>query len=717
MDRKERLLSYFNSRDYIPLKLRELKIVLDVPEEDTDEFENLVFQLHREGRIVISKRGRIVPVLKSQNVASGKLMCNPSGRFGFVVREDEEDIYVSSADMGTALNGDCVVVKITGKRNGKPEGSVMNVTERASAPVVGVVITKAGKLLRVRADDRRFFKEIYVSQSESMSALPGERVAVEGIRVNPDGRVFGRISALLGRSDSLASLIESIIIEHKIKKEFSIEGLEQSEKVSEEIMWDKTTREDLRELTVFTIDGELARDFDDGVSIEMTDEGLYRLGVHIADVSEYVTENSPLDRDAFERGTSVYLPDRVIPMLPEKLSNGVCSLNPGVDRLTLSVFMDIDKNGNVVKNKIIKSVIKSKERLTYTDVNKMLTVGDAELEKKYSHILSHLKTMETLAAILRKKRFDRGAIDFDFPESEIITDSSGYPVEVRTVERGVSNRMIEEFMLVANETVAEFAYWAEIPCIFRSHEAPSEEKLTAFRQFLSPFGLFIKGKIDENNPVKPKAFEQIIEKVRGTAIERIVSKTMLRSLMKADYKAENTGHFGLAAKYYCHFTSPIRRYPDLVVHRSIKKMLQGDAMQDTGFMRTAAKQSSEREVEAELCERDCDELLKAAYMNSFIGMDFEGVVSGITGFGMFVELSANGIEGLVRVENMAADYFIYSETEQSLTGERTGVRYSIGDEVSVCVAKSDIVSRRIDFVLSEDFDINMKQERRSRKKS
>ncbi len=703
MDRKERLLSYFNSTEYIPLKLRELKVVLDVPEADSEEFENIIFSLQRDGKIIISKRGNIVPVQKSQNIACGKLVCNPSGRFGFVLRDGDEDVYVSASDMGSALNNDTVLVKITGTRSGKPEGSVISVTERSKAPVVGIVITKKGKLLRVRADDKRFFKEIYVSEGESMDAIVGERVAVEGIRVNPDGRIFGRISARLGGRDSLLSLVEAAVIEHKIEKSFLPEVIKEAEAVSEDIKWEAGSREDLRELTVFTIDGELARDFDDAVSISILPDGNYRLGVHIADVSEYVKENTALDASAFRRGTSVYLPHCVIPMLPEKLSNGVCSLNPGVDRLALSVFMDIDEKGAVLNHRITKSVINSKERLTYTDVNKLLENGDELLEKKYAHILTDLKGMEKLAEILRKKRFDRGAIDFDFPETEIVTDDDGLPVDVRYVHRGVSNRMIEEFMLVANETVAEFAYWSEIPCIFRSHEAPTGEKLTAFRQFLSPFGLYIKGKADDNNPVKPKAFEQIIQQVRGTPIERIVSKTMLHSLMKADYKPINTGHFGLAANYYCHFTSPIRRYPDLVVHRSLKAMLDGNSLPDFGFVSAAAKRSSDTEVEAELCERDCDDILKAAYMNNFIGMDFEGIVSGVKNFGMFVELKANGIEGLVRVENMNSDYFIYDETNQSLTGERGGKVYTVGDEVSVFVVKSDAVSRKIDFVLSEDF--------------
>ena len=699
MDRKERLLSYFNSPGYVPLKLRELKVVLDVPEEDSEEFAKIINALESEGKITISKRGRIVPEIQNKNLCAGILSCNISGKFGFLIREDEEDVYINLRDMGGAIHGDRVRVKITGSYNGKPEGSVVKVLERNKSTIVGVVVTKRGKLLRVRPDDKRYFFDIGVFEADSMAAKTGDRVAIENLRTSADGKLWGKVSAILGGADDLSSLIESILIENKIKTEFDSETLNQAEGINSDVSYTGDDREDLRGETIFTIDGELARDFDDAVSIKKTDNG-YLLGVHIADVSEYVTENSPLDTEAFERGTSVYLPDRVIPMLPEKLSNGVCSLNPGVDRLTLSVFMDIDFNGNVAVNRLVKSIIRSKERLTYTDINKLLSEGDKELEERYNHILEDLKDMETLAAILRKKRFDRGAVDFDFPESEIVTDEDGVPVEVRPVDRGVSNRMIEEFMLAANETVAEFAFWAEIPFIYRCHEAPTEEKISAFMAFLKPFGLSIKGKIDENNPVKPKAFEQIIDKVRGSAIERIISKTMLRSLMKADYRPENLGHFGLAAKYYCHFTSPIRRYPDLVVHRSLKRLIEG-ANTPYGGTASAAKHSSEREIAAELTERSCDDLMKTAYISNFIGMDFEGTVSGVTGFGMFVELDF-GVEGLVRLENMTEDYFVCSEETQTLTGERTGKKYAVGDRVSVLVAKSDIVSRKIDFVLSQD---------------
>jgi len=701
MERKEKLLSYFNSKHYIPLKPDELAVVLDVPETDRDELAEILRELEREGKIAVTKKGRYVPCNEKSQRFSGVLKCNKSGKFGFVVQEEGPDIYISARDMGTALNGDTVLVKKTGEHNGKTEGSVIKVLERSGQDVIGVVYTKHKKVLKVKSDDESFYPVISIRPDSTLGAQVGQRVVVTSLNVTPDRHVTGRIKSILGSSDDISSYIESIIVQNGIKTEFDSETVKQSVGISDEINWDKDSRLDLRYKIIFTIDGELARDFDDAVGIECLDNGNYMLGVHIADVSEYVKYGTALDKEACERGTSVYLPDRVIPMLPEKLSNGVCSLNPDVERLTLSVFMEIDNSGNIVSNSIHESVIKSKERLTYTDMNRLFEEDDSALKEKYSHILEDLYAMRELASILREKRFRRGAIDFDFPESEIVTDDSGIPIEIRESERGVSNRLIEEFMLAANETVAEYMFWAELPAIYRVHEPPSMEKMAVFQEFLRPFGLMIKGKFDDENPVKPKAFEQIIDKVKGTVIEGVVSRTMLRSLMKAEYKAENLGHFGLAAKYYCHFTSPIRRYPDLVIHRSIKNMLRGENLPDMKFIQSAAKQSSEREVAADYCERDCDDLMKAAFMQRFIGCEFEGVVSGVTNFGMFVELG-NSVEGMIRLENMTDDYFEFDQVSQSLKGERTGEVYTVGDYVSVMVVHSDLLSRNIDFILSDN---------------
>lgn len=715
MNRKEKILSYFNSQSYIPLKLRELKIVLDVPEKNTEEFEKIIAELEFEGKIIISKRGRIVPVDNSNDRFVGVLKCHASGNFGFVICENSEDIFVSVKNMGPALHNDKVLVKKIGCYKGKTEGSVIKVIQRSDDKVVGVVLTKRGHLLRVRPDKSEFFHDLYVLDGESNGALPGDRVAMCVVRSNPDGRVFAKITTILGKSDDIKSLVEGIIIENKIKTSFDPETLAQCNRIDEIQCVSDEKREDFRSVKIFTIDGETAKDFDDAVSIQQLENGLFRLGVHIADVSEYVQLNSPTDMEAFERGTSVYLPDRVIPMLPEKLSNGLCSLVPGEDRLTLSVMMDIDLTGKVVDYRITKSMIRSRWRLTYNEVNKMLSDNDSNLKEKYKDVLCELQLMEKLAEILRTRRFERGAIDFDFPESEIITDSFGMPLDVYIAERGVSNKMIEEFMLITNETVAEFAYWSELPLVYRSHEPPAGEKLESFVSFIKPFGLSIKGRVDSDNPVKPKAFEQILKKVQNTPLERIVSRTMLRSLMKADYKSVNTGHFGLASEYYCHFTSPIRRYPDLVVHRSIKNMLDGKESLSFEYVSKAAKCSSECEIKAEICERDCDDLFKTLYLEQYIGESFDAVVSGVTGFGMFVEIG-NGIEGLIRLESITDDYYVYKEEELSIIGERTNNRYTIGDEVNVVPVKCDVYSRRIDFVLTKHFSTKFFKHTEKRRK-
>ena len=462
-------------------------------------------------------------------------------------------------------------------------------------------------------------------------------------------------------------------------------------------------RLDLRDNLIFTIDGETARDFDDAVSLDILDNGNYLLGVHIADVSHYVRPKTSLDSEAFERGTSVYLADRVIPMLPERLSNGICSLNPNEDRLTMSAIMEIDKNGDVVDHEIRETVIRSKERMTYEDVNAIFD-GDGQLAEKYAHLLPALNQMAELARILNNRRKSRGSIMFEFPETGIAVDEDGNPTDIFYEERGISNKMIEEFMLIANETVAEHAYWAELPFVFRIHEPPSEDKITAFNKLISQFGITIKGKIDRDNPVHPKALQDILDKISGEPEEDMIAKAMLRSLMKAAYRDENLGHFGLAAKYYCHFTSPIRRYPDLAVHRVLKGHLRGESV--SGFERfvsRAASHSSEREIAAVQAERNTDDLMKAAYMADFVGEAYDAVVSGVTSFGMFVTLP-NSVEGLVRAENMTDDYYEYDEALQRLTGQRTGRIYRVGDSVRVVLARSDIQQRRIDFILEKDAD-------------
>lgn len=500
----------------------------------------------------------------------------------------------------------------------------------------------------------------------------------------------------------LKSLIDGIITENGIKAEFDEATLNEAERVPHKISpADLTSRLDLRDKLIFTIDGESARDFDDAVSLDILENGNYLLGVHIADVSHYVRRKTALDKEALERGTSVYLADRVIPMLPERLSNGICSLNPNEDRLTMSAIMEIDKSGDVVDHEIRESVIRSKERMTYEDVNAIFD-GDKNLSKKYSHLLPTLNKMAKLAEILNHRRKSRGAIMFEFPETGIAVDEDGNPTDIFYEERGVSNKMIEEFMLAANETVAEHAFWAELPFVYRIHEPPSEDKITEFNKLISRFGITIKGKIDRDNPVHPKSLQDILDKISGKPEEDMIAKAMLRSLMKAAYRDENLGHFGLAAKYYCHFTSPIRRYPDLAVHRILKAHLHGEnVLWFERFASRAASRSSDCEVAAVQTERDTDDLMKAAYMSDFVGNAFDAVVSGVTSFGMFVALE-NSVEGLIRAENMTDDYYEYDETLQRLTGHRTGQIYRVGDAVRVLLVRTDVELRRIDFILEKD---------------
>ena len=685
--------------------------VLDVPTEAEEQLSEILNELCLEGKIYVTKKGRYVSVDNESLCAVGHLSCNAKGYFGFLIcdDEDEEDVFVSGDDMATALNGDKVLVRIdkTDKKLNHRQGRVIKVLDRHNKIIVGIIYKEKDGYFYLRPDNRHIYAKVSIAPEKIMTAQVGDRVAASVIKYTESGKVFGEVISVLGDENSLKSCVEGIIIGNDIKQEFDKETLREADKIPQSVDTSKLDgREDLRDMLIFTIDGDDARDFDDAVSLTLTDNGNYYLGVHIADVSEYVTDGSALEHEAYERGTSVYLADRVIPMLPERLSNGICSLNPKVDRLTLSVFMEITGDGNVLNHKLCKSVICSKERMTYNNVNKILEENDVQLCERYNYMIPTLKLMESLAQILRGKRTQRGAIQFDFPESHVVVNEDGEPVDIVKDIRGVSNKMIEEFMLVANETIAEYAFWAEIPFIYRNHEAPSLEKIMAFNDFITHFGFSFKGKIDRDNPIHPKALQKILDDVTGTPEERIISSTMLQSLMKAKYSEENLGHFGLAAKYYCHFTSPIRRYPDLAIHRLLKDFLDGKLTGDRipylkNYVAAAGKQSSECEVNAEHAERDVDDLMKTAYMSSFVGETFEGVVANVTNFGMFVELE-NSVEGLIRLENMTDDYYEFDERTNILTGRRKKRTYQSGDCVKVVLARADILLRQIDFVLERD---------------
>lgn len=688
MDRKERVFSYINSAEYIPLTQNELALVLDVPGEDLEEFYQILDELASEGRVFLTKKKRYAPCEKNDTY-SGTLRTNARGRFGFVTVEGREnDIFIPPDDLGTAIDGDLVLVRLTGRDAKKPEGTILSVLKRGCTTISAVMTDD----FAATPDNKRIFKDILLDDVQD--AKYGDRVLVELTEFSPNGRIYGQVVSVLGSSRDIKSYSEAIIFANGIKPGFPEDVIRQADSTACEVSPDDIKdREDLTDKIIFTIDGDDARDFDDAVSLECAGNGSYLLGVHIADVTHYVTEGSPLDREAHRRGTSVYLADRVIPMLPKKLSNGICSLNPGVLRLTLSVFMEIDEEGNVVNHRLSQSVIRSCRRMTYNNVAKILD-GDPELTEEYSDISGVLHRMHALAKTLSNKRVQRGSINFDFPEASIVLGDNGLPVDIIKDERNDAHKLIEEFMLIANETVAEYAFWADIPFVFRVHDEPDAEKMEAFRRFIGNFGLFIKG-----NEVHPKDLQQILEQIEGMDNRSMISTYMLRSLMKAEYKSTNDGHFGLAAKYYCHFTSPIRRYPDLTIHRILKDFISGkDIMHYASKVDEIAKHSSDTERQAELCEREVSDLYKCAYMERFVGETFHATVSGVTSFGMFAELE-NTVEGLIRLETIADDYYEYNEELRALIGKRKNKVYTIGDRIEIEVVRSDLALRQIDFVL------------------
>lgn len=721
MKRKEKVLSYIRSPEYIPLKISELMIVLDVPAEDTDELIKILDELCTEGKILKTKRGKY-EANKGAKVVTGKIVCNPYNFFAYLIpdEETEEKVFISGDYLNTALHGDRVSVKVDGfsQKFSRYEGKVATVLERANQTVVGVIKKQKNGYYQLRPDSPRIYTNIRISEENIGNAQVGDRVISQTIKFTPEAE--GIVINILGDANDLKTNTDAILFTENIQTEFSEPALLQAESISDKVLeQDLSDRLDLREKLIFTIDGDDARDFDDAVSLETLPNGNYSLGVHIADVTHYVTENSPLDSDAFKRGTSVYLPDRVIPMLPEKLSNGICSLNPNVDRLTLSVIMEISPDGRVIGHELQKSVINSKERMTYSKVTELLTVRNTKLLDRYAHLVPTLKEMEKLSLALRNRRQDRGSIDFDFPEAEIKLNKKGEPYDIVRAERGISHKIIEDFMLIANETVAEYAFWAEIPFVYRVHEPPTAENMRSFQQFISAFGVGIKEKFSDDEPIHPKTLQQVLSTVKGMEEEHMIAVFTLRSLMKAEYKAECLGHFGLAAKYYCHFTSPIRRYPDLAIHRILKAFISGKSLDAyERFAVEASKHSSETERKAEFVERDARDLMKTYFMSMYIGYVFEATISSVTDFGFFAELE-NTVEGLVRMENLKDDFYEYDENRRVIVGRHNGVTYKIGDKIEIAVARCDIMTRQIDFIPAEDAtmsDIDALQKQVNKKK-
>lgn len=698
---KERLLGLINDPAYTPLKKEELALIFDIHPTEMPMFYNFLEELEEDGYIGKTKKGKIASP-KSMGYFVGKFVAHRKG-FGFVESDEEyiQDLFIPAADVNGAMHNDRVVAEITKPATDerRAEGAIIKVLEREITKVVGEF--QSNKTFGfVIADEKKFNQDIYIPKKYFSGAKDGDKVVVQ-ITIWPQAgrKPEGKIIEVLGPKGEKEVEILSIIRAHGLPEEFPKKVLEEAQKVAVPIPQEEIDRRlDIRDLNIFTIDGEDAKDLDDAISIERLSNGNFKLGVHIADVTHYVHEKSKLDKEALKRATSVYLVDTVIPMLPKTLSNGVCSLNPHEDKLTLSVFMEIDRKGNVKQYDIKETIINSKARMTYTEVSDILENDDEELKAKYSHVVEEFKTAEVLAKILMERRNRRGAIDFDFPEAKIILTPEGKVSDIKEYERRISNRIIEEFMLITNETVAEHYFWLNIPFVYRIHETPSPEKMQELGKFVSTFGYTIKGDLEE---VHPKSLQSIISAIKGKKEEEAISTIMLRSLKQARYSPECSGHFGLAAQYYSHFTSPIRRYPDLQIHRIMKEHLNNKINkkrqeQLVNIVDYASTQSSERERAADLAERDVKDYYKAVYMEDKVGEEFDGVVSSVTSFGMFIELP-NTVEGLSRLANMGDDYYIYDEMTYTIIGERTRKTYRIGDPVRIKVANINVDLREIDF--------------------
>ncbi|HOM42413.1 MAG TPA: ribonuclease R [Bacillota bacterium] len=699
---KNKLLAFMREDAYKPLSHDELIQAFQDDSIQASELDEVLNSLLEEGSIIITRKNKY-GLTEKMNMVAGRIQGNKKG-FGFLIPDNKDlrDLFIPAENLNGAMNDDRVIVRLTAGESGtrKSEGEVVRILKRANARIVGTFENGNGYGFVV-PDDPRIYQDVFVSKSDFNGAKDGYKVVVEitkwpEARRNPEGIVV----EVLGHKDDVGTDIISIIRGHNLPEEFPIEVENQAGKIPELVSdADIAKRRDLREKTIVTIDGEDAKDLDDAVSLEILPDGNYLLGVHIADVSQYVFENSYLDKEALKRGTSVYLIDRVVPMLPKRLSNGICSLNPQIERLTLSCDMVIDKKGKVKEYEIYESVIKTRERMTYENANKILAGSDPMLTERYGYLIDTFRQMEELMLILNKKRRLRGSIDFEFEETKIILDEKGRPIEIKPYERGISERIIEEFMLVCNETVAEHMYWKEIPFIYRVHEDPDAEKLQAFNEFIFNFGYHLKGIAE----IHPKALQQLTDQIKGTKEERIINTLMLRSLKKARYTSESMGHFGLAAKYYCHFTSPIRRYPDLMIHRIIKEDIHGKLTEKRlkhlhSIIESIAEQSSIRERAADEAEREVEDLKKAEYMKDRIGEEYDGIISSVTSFGMFVELE-NTIEGLVHMSNMEDDYYQFDEMHHMLIGERRRRTFRIGDSVRIKVLNVDIANRTIDFSL------------------
>lgn len=701
-EKKNLVYEYMLSKEYKPIKFKEMVNILQVPKREKEDLREVLESLIADGKIVIDVKGKFK--VADENLKTGTFIGTQRG-FGFVrVEGEDEDIFVPENAMKGALHNDIVQVQVLDIKTGKRrEGRVVNIVERGTATVVGTY-AKSRNFGFVVADNQRFGKDIYIPKSQTKGAVSGHKVVVELTSFGgKDKKPEGKIIEILGHINDPGVDIRSIVKAFGLAESFPNEVMDEVENIPSEVSSaDWAGRMDIRDWQMVTIDGEDAKDLDDAITLRKEGD-IYKLGVHIADVTNYVKEGSPLDKEALSRGTSVYLVDRVIPMLPHALSNGICSLNAGVDRLALSCFMDIDSKGNVIGHKIAETVVNVSRRMSYTSVKKILEDKDPDEIKEYEELVPMFELMEELAQILREKRRKRGSIDFDFPESKIILDENGKAVDVKPYDRNTATKIIEDFMLIANETIAEDYFWQELPFVYRSHENPDPEKIMKLGIFINNFGYSIKIGQEE---IHPKELQKLIEKIEGTPEEPLISRLTLRSMKQAKYTVTGDGHFGLAAKYYCHFTSPIRRYPDLQIHRIIKENLRSGISEKrmkhyNRILPDVALRSSMMERRADEAEREVDKMKKAEYMSQYIGHTFKGVISGMNTWGMYVELP-NTVEGMVHVTSLHDDYYFYDEERYVMVGERTNKTYKLGEKVEVRVTGVDKLLKTIDFEIASD---------------
>ena len=700
--RKKMIYELICDELYVPMKIKEMAILLSVPKEKRQELQEVLDALIAEGKIEVSKKGKYTKA--EGNYITGTFTSHQRG-YGFVTIEgEEEDIFIPAEDTGGAFHKDVVQITVSSAVTGRRrEGKVVKILSHGITQVVGTY-ENSKNFGFVVPDDPKINKDIFVPRERSKGAVSGHKVVTEITDYGKkDRKPEGKVVEILGHINDPGTDIISLVRAFALPVEFPTKVLNQAERVAKEVSTaDMAGRMDIRDLLTVTIDGEDAKDLDDAITLSKEGD-IYKLGVHIADVTNYVQEYSALDEEAKERGTSVYLVDRVIPMLPHTLSNGICSLNQGEDRLALSCMMDIDAKGRVVGHKIAETVVCVDRRMSYTAVKKILEDKDEKTIEEYQDFVPMFELMKELAAILRKKRMQRGSIDFDFPETKILLDDKGHPVEIKPYERNVATKIIEDFMLIANETVAEDFFWQQVPFVYRTHDNPDSEKIHKLATFINNFGYSIHIGQDE---VHPKELQKLLQKIEGSTEEPLISRLTLRSMKQAKYSTISSGHFGLATNYYCHFTSPIRRYPDLQIHRIIKECLRGK-MNDKRIshydkiLPEVAKHASDMERRADEAERETEKMKKVEYMSAHIGEEFEGVISGVTAWGFYVELP-DTIEGLVHVTSLKDDYYDYSESTYELVGQITNHRYKLGQKVRVVVTATDALLRTIDFELADE---------------